>query len=269
MFLIFVLLIYLNVIRPQFGVSGKATAENNLRIISAPPLDSGTLPDTDLHLYCEDGRHVGVNYETGEYEVGVEGAIVSGDNQNAPEWIFVPEGVIGCHYVVSSYDNQKFLQENPEIAQQIADPADSYEVYARYIDPASDIYTSSTITETIEPGAEIEHKISGTANIAIEPGVSVENTFEDSDGRGTKIIINTAEKTFHFTAPDRDLGVIRADKMDIKIEEGKEVIVIGYSDGIINFRATAMRSEDFCSASVMDKDWKEHYLLIDKPGMEN
>ncbi|MBI4812040.1 right-handed parallel beta-helix repeat-containing protein, partial [Candidatus Falkowbacteria bacterium] len=61
---------------------------NNSREIAAPSLLPLTSPDLDLHLYTDDGRHIGVNYETGEYEIQIEGAIVSGDNQDAPEWIF-------------------------------------------------------------------------------------------------------------------------------------------------------------------------------------
>jgi len=36
-------------------------------------------PDLDLHAYALDGRHVGVNYETGEYEIGIPGTTASGD----------------------------------------------------------------------------------------------------------------------------------------------------------------------------------------------
>jgi hypothetical protein len=110
-----------------------------------------------------------MNYQTGEYENQIPGAIISGDNQDAPEWIFIPKDITNCHYVVSSYDNQRFLKENPEIAQQIEDTTDSYEVYARYIDPQSDIYTSSTLTEEIKPGEKLEQPINGTADISVSP----------------------------------------------------------------------------------------------------
>ncbi len=141
--------------------------------IAAPSLLPLTIPDLDLHLYCDDGRHIGVNYETGEYEIQIEGAIVSGDTRDMSEWIFIPPDVTNCHFAVSSYDNQKFLEENPEIAQEMEDTTDSYEVYARYIDPETDIYTSTIISEDIKPGIELEHEITGTHDIVIEPGVLI------------------------------------------------------------------------------------------------
>ena len=71
-------------------------------------------PDLDLHVFCDDGRHVGMNYDTGEYEVEIDDAITNGDNQGAPEWIFFPpEGNEGCHHVVSAHDNAAFLEANP------------------------------------------------------------------------------------------------------------------------------------------------------------
>ena len=143
-----------------------------IRIINtkekSSPQTPTTLPDIDLHLYCDDGKHIGMNYETGEYEIGISEAIVSGDNQDAPEWIFIPPEIENCHFVVSSYDNQKFLEENPEIAQEMEDTTDSYEIYARYIDPETAIYTSDVISEEqIEPGQELEQPITGTTDIAV------------------------------------------------------------------------------------------------------
>lgn len=129
------------------------------------------MPDTDLHLYCDNGKHIGMNYQTSEYEVQIPEAIVSGDNPDAPEWIFIPASITNCRYAVSSHDNQKFLADNPEIAGQLADKTDSYETFARYIDPETGIYTSSTLTQTINPGQELEHAVSGTADVGIQEGV--------------------------------------------------------------------------------------------------
>ncbi|MFA5831534.1 MAG: NosD domain-containing protein, partial [Candidatus Paceibacterota bacterium] len=47
----------------------------------ASSLTPTTLPDLDLHAITPDGKHVGVNYQTGEYENQIAGAIPSGDNQ--------------------------------------------------------------------------------------------------------------------------------------------------------------------------------------------
>jgi hypothetical protein len=67
------------------------------------------------------------------------------------------------------------------------------------------------------------------------------------------LIINTAEQTFHFIAPNEDFEIIKADKMEIK-GEALEVILINYSNESINFTATAITGDmDFCLASVRDK----------------
>ncbi len=130
-------------------------------------------PDVDLHVYCDDGRHVGTNYATGEYENQITGALASGDQAGAPEWIYLPEGAENCHYVVSARDNARFLAENPDVASHLADTSDSYDVYARYIDPASGIFTSTTLAnQVIQPGAEVVHEVSGTADVAIGAGVA-------------------------------------------------------------------------------------------------
>lgn len=130
-------------------------------------------PDLDLHVYCDDGRHVGMNYDTGEYEVQIDDVITNGDNQGAPEWIFFPpEGNEGCRHVVSAHDNAEFLAANPDIAAQLPDTTDSYDIYARYIDPASGIYTSTTLeAQSIEPDEAVVHAVAGTTDVTIAPGV--------------------------------------------------------------------------------------------------
>ena len=92
-----------------------------------PPNAPMSWPDLDLHAYTNDGRHIGVNYETDEYEIEVLGAIASGDMLNAHEWIFLPEELNNkVHYVVSSKDTQKFFSDFPEINQQVENKTDSY-----------------------------------------------------------------------------------------------------------------------------------------------
>lgn len=187
----------------------KTTPNNNSNTILSPALETIVAPDLDLHLYCDDGKHIGINYETGEYEVQISEAIVSGDNQNSPEWIFIPESITDCHYVVSSYDNQKFLEENPEIAQEIEDSTDSYEIYARYIDHEADIYTSQILTEqSINPGENVIHQTTGTADIAISQGIV------DSQGPiithielKPEYLLNSPAVTFNFSAQDEGVGV--------------------------------------------------------------
>jgi uncharacterized protein YebE (UPF0316 family) len=126
----------------------------------APSVEKGIVPDTDLHLYCDDGRHVGVNYETGEYEIDISEAETIGDGVNSREWIFVPAEYRDiCHFVVSSKDTQKFIDENPKEADEIGldNLKNKYEVYARYMNPDGGVDTSETVTGELNPNQMIEY----------------------------------------------------------------------------------------------------------------
>jgi parallel beta-helix repeat protein len=135
--------------------------------ITDSPLTPSTLPDLDLHAITPDGKHVGVNYATGEYENQIQGAIPSGDNQGSPEWILIPEGT-EARYYVSAHDNQTFLNENHDIASKMGSTEDSYEVYARYFDPATGIFTGVTVSQTINPGVTDFYQIIGTTTPSVQ-----------------------------------------------------------------------------------------------------
>lgn len=87
------------------SVSTSVISENNLlnegesfisQYFTLPSTDrvSFLLPyagsDIDLHLYDSSGRHVGVNYNTGQIENSIPGARYSGSSSN-PEWISVDQ----------------------------------------------------------------------------------------------------------------------------------------------------------------------------------
>lgn len=78
----------------------------------------GPLPDIDLHAYDDSGNHVGVNYNTMQYEVQIPGAISSGDLRGAEEWIFVPEGA-NVRYEVSSRKTKMFISNYPSLASEV------------------------------------------------------------------------------------------------------------------------------------------------------
>jgi M6 family metalloprotease-like protein len=78
----------------------------------------GPLPDIDLHAYNDQGRHVGLNYQTGQYESQIPGAVFSGDLKDAPEWIYVPEGTT-VRFEVSAYKTEQFLQANPQYRDEV------------------------------------------------------------------------------------------------------------------------------------------------------
>ncbi len=64
------------------------------------PLAKVTFPDVDLHAVDSNGRHVGMNYETGVYENNIPGAVASGNLFNDEEWIFAPSIAFVDYYVV-------------------------------------------------------------------------------------------------------------------------------------------------------------------------
>jgi len=142
------------------------------RIINSavPRLEPIVSPDLDLHAITSDGRHVGMNYKTGEYEIEISETETSGDILDDEEWIFLPADEEAVFYV-SSRDNQVFLDTNPDIATHITDASDSYSVFARFIDPGIGIFTSQTIkNQLIDPGKTATNALFGTSSISIASG---------------------------------------------------------------------------------------------------
>jgi hypothetical protein len=100
-----------------------------------------------------------MNYTTGVYENQILGSIVSGDNQGIHEWIFVPEGT-PVRYYVSAHDNAAYVANHPEISAT----TDSFDVYARTIDPQKGIFTSDVLTnQTIQPNEEKSFVVTGAS----------------------------------------------------------------------------------------------------------
>ncbi|MDA2921758.1 hypothetical protein MYX07_00645 [Patescibacteria group bacterium AH-259-L07] len=140
--------------------------------IYAAALDDGNIaPDLDLHAFSPSGLHVGMNYEIGEYEIQIPSAIASGDLWGGEEWIFVPEGT-QVKFLVFAKDTQQFFQENPDIAAQLPDTSDSYDIFARFFDTTSNSFDSAVISnQIINPGEVIVHQTQGTVDISISPGI--------------------------------------------------------------------------------------------------
>jgi M6 family metalloprotease-like protein len=82
--------------------------------------DGPEMPELDLHAYDSQGRHVGMNYDTGEYENQIPGAISSGDLKDSEEWIFVPEDM-EVTYTISTERVEKYLDEFPEFNSELSD----------------------------------------------------------------------------------------------------------------------------------------------------
>jgi len=104
-----------NAAPPNPRVGAHADEAGGIKVASGPGLP---LPDIDLHAYDAEGRHVGLNYETGQYENQIDGAIASGDLKDAEEWIYVPKGT-SVRFEVSSYKTAQFLKNSPEYADVI------------------------------------------------------------------------------------------------------------------------------------------------------
>ncbi|MDD5171763.1 MAG: hypothetical protein PHF60_01885 [Candidatus ainarchaeum sp.] len=112
-----------------------------------------TMPDQDLHAYDDQGNHVGLNYETGEYELGIPGAIASGDLKDDAEWIFVPEGT-NVRYEVSDYKTQRFLQTYPQYAGY-AQPATFNTTMVRY-DASGNRYEADAGPGSVATGQNVQ-----------------------------------------------------------------------------------------------------------------
>lgn len=103
---------------PQNAAPPNPRVANAPRDVVALSGADGVLPDLDLHAYDDQGRHVGLNYATGQYERDIPGAYASGDLKDAEEWIYVPEGT-PVRFEISSYKTEQFLQSAPQYREVI------------------------------------------------------------------------------------------------------------------------------------------------------
>jgi M6 family metalloprotease-like protein len=88
-------------------------------VVSSEPTELDGQFDVDLHIYDADGRHVGMNYATGEYEVEIPGATTWGNVPGGgPEWIGVPAGV-PFHAVSDATPAREWAELHPTV-----DPSD-------------------------------------------------------------------------------------------------------------------------------------------------
>ncbi|MCL4437397.1 MAG: hypothetical protein M1503_05320 [Thaumarchaeota archaeon] len=121
-----------------------------------------TIPDLDLHAYTADGKHIGLNYATGEYENQVPGALASGDLVNGEEWIFAPSNV-KLSYKIDSRKNAEFLKTVPE-AKSITDGTDGYSLTAIQYAADGTRYVSQPSTQQIAAGTALEQTVSVNRN---------------------------------------------------------------------------------------------------------
>ena len=233
--------------------------------LSTPPVTPMPLPDIDLHAYSQDGRHIGINYETGEYEIQIPGAYASGDLLNGREWIFVPEDV-NVYFIVNAKDNDEFFDAFPE-AWKFSDGIETFDLSLIYYDSNGNRWESTPITEQINPGETIWHipdiieNPDGTYTTGLTP-ITWECIFEDPV-RHTTLKISTNDKHFQFITPDKEFLV----KHDPNMKITNRAIVIIYKDWEIKIATVAVDTKlDFCIAIAWDQQTRKQYILIDKVG---
>jgi len=143
-----------------------------------PSLPAGPhWPDLDLHVYTLDGKHVGTNYETGEYEMQIPDSIASGDFYNSSEWIYVPENV-DVYFVVSSRDVAAFLEDRGALDNENG----FYSLTLWYFDENMICSGSDVENQIIRPGVEALHPFEivrnpdGTYDVTVHEGHAIART---------------------------------------------------------------------------------------------
>jgi hypothetical protein len=149
-----------NLVGAVASISGKVLAAVAAMVL--PETGFSILPDMDLHAYDGNGKHVGMNYQTGVYENQIDGAITSGDLIGGTEWIFAPDNV-NVRFVTDSRDTAKFFQEYPE-AYSYSNGSETYTLKMVYYSPDGSRHESEPAEHEISPGSTINHGYTVTGN---------------------------------------------------------------------------------------------------------
>jgi hypothetical protein len=120
--------------------------------------DESAMPAIDLHAYGEGGFHVGMDYSTGLYEMGIGYAQVSGNQLSGPEFIVLPASDGDLHYIISSLPTAVFLEQHPDLREAMGSE-DVIEVQAVSADPGGAPYGSATTELSIPHGGFLEIEI--------------------------------------------------------------------------------------------------------------
>jgi hypothetical protein len=129
---------------------------------SSETLPETVFPDTDLHAYSGDGKHVGVNYSSDVYEVQIPGAETSYNTYNDREYIILPINTT-VRFVVDASDNARFMQAWPAAAEY-TDGTERYIIYLTCYDSAGDMHHSASLIESIPAGERHEYDYSIGSN---------------------------------------------------------------------------------------------------------
>jgi hypothetical protein len=193
-----------------------------------------------LHIYDEQGNHVGLNYSTNQIELGI------------PECDYYDDGNGTIIMVVPQIMNLRIVVD----ARYAEHPVESYNLTVTL---STDVGFYST-TETLNITAGQRQTFT---TVASQNGLTLyvwQYIFKD-ERRGTELRINTDDKYFQFFAPGKDFGV----KYDPKMFVRYGVIVICYGDSEMCLTATAVNGVHFCTAIAYDKQTRKTYWLFDMP----
>lgn len=149
--------------------------------------------DIDLHVYDSMGRHVGINYRTGQIEIHISGARYTGPYTN-PEQIIVPDSE-GKEYLVEVtathlLEAEKFSITATEIPQF---PALLTTIPSKIKEQSHPGNTTSSLITFIEYGLQ-----SGFSNITLEPSDLVSS----SGGTISSNFIWLEDKSFSLLTGD-------------------------------------------------------------------
>jgi len=141
-------------------------------------LESGT--DLDLHAYAEDGRHIGMNYQTGEYENQIEGSCASGDIVCGDEWIYVPQSIPVRFVVVTKTLGQ------PQALTAQGEPGPSEIVLSQLrlleSDSSGNFQETYTTTYSILSGTQTELSQTATLSGHVYYDRNGNNSFDPGEG---------------------------------------------------------------------------------------
>jgi len=191
----------------------------------SPPLDAPPVPSLDLHAYTADGRHVGINYETDEFEVEIPGVKYSGDRISGHEWILIPPGV-NATFVVGSSVAGGFFTPDPG-----TDTTLPFTAWGLYVDPDLPEFVETAVTQgSLGPDQYVESPLSldlsGPAP-ALTLGEPIPWTPDAipplTSAEGNDDLWHNAPVTLRFSAADNDYGsgmVGGHAKTEYKLDDG-------------------------------------------------
>jgi len=191
-----------------------------------------------LHVYDTKGNHIGLDYTTGQIQLGVAGAYYFDDN-NGTIMIVVPQ-IIDLKIIID--------------AQYAEEPVESYDLSITLSTDAG--VFEQTCSRNITAG-----EIQTFTTESSEAGLNLyywQYIFRDSR-RGTELKINAIDKYFQFIASDKDFGV----KYDPKMIVYRSMIAICYKDSEILMTAIAATGKIVgCTATLLDRQTSKLYWLF-------